>query len=205
MQNQQEILTALANLLFPQGAGAQQQAQPIQVTQPKAYLPNGCIGIIADGHYFAKSANDLTSWEHHVDCEDGGTYNGVKILFLGPVKPVKKSDKSFSLRDGFMARFEISKAGGRNPMNEVVNIFVKNENDYKPYLNPAKWNVKQVIAVFKSEEADEPERKYRLNMIHFQDELISDSEERKCTHLQKRLGGMYEPYINGEKLELDAE
>lgn len=201
-EKESELVTALKSLLFPGGAPAQVSTQQVIMNQPKVRLPYGCTEMIADGIYAAKNVNDLNSWENHVECEDGGTYKGIKILYIR-TEPIKRSEKSYSLRDGFMARFEISRAGGRNPMNEVINVFVKRENDYKPYLDPAKWSVKQEIAVFESEEAEEQPRKFRLNMIYFMNELISDSVERKCSHIAKRLKGMYTCTVSGEEIEID--
>ena len=182
-----------------------QASQSIENAQPSfGTLPFGCTGKLPNGYYVAKDVNDLSTWDDNVICENGGTCEGVKVMFMG-IKATKRSEKSFSSRDGWMARFEICKAGGRNPMNEVVNIFVKQEKDYKPYLNPANWSVKQAIVVFKSEETTEPDRTFRYNMIYFMDELISDSILRKSQHIGKRLGGMYECFVDGVKLDIEDE
>lgn len=174
----------------------------VQAAVPAVRLPYGCTECIGDKIYFAKSVDDLTSWDNHVECGDGGTFEGLKVKFLS-VKKINKSDKQFSTRDGYMARFEISRAGGKNPMNEVINIFVKQENDYKPYLNPAKWAVKVETIEFRSEEPDEEPRKFRLNMVHFMGELISDDVMRKARHIRKRVTGMYTLFIDGEEVDLD--
>jgi len=205
MENNANPLMALLTAVLS-GYSAQPGATNAQTfnAQPQsAYLPIGCTHVLPDGRYIGKDVNELVTWDNHVECENGGTYMGIKVMYLG-LKPIKHSEKSFSSRDGQMARFEICKAGGRNPMNEVINVFIKHEGDYKPYLNPKNWAVKSEVIVFKSEEPAEEDRIFRPKMIYFMDELISDSLERKAAHIAKRVGGMYECYIAGEKVEFEA-
>ena len=192
----------LQMLMAPQAAGQGQAAQPFQQPQTVVNLPYGCTGQRHDGVYLAKSVNDLYSWEDHVQAEDGGTYKGVKVFYVGQDE-TKKSSKSFSTRQGYMARFEISVAGGRNPMNEVVNIFMKDKTAYRPYLDPAKWNVLHEVVEFRSEDEKEPDRKFKINLVEFDGELISDDTQRRCKHLQSRVGGLYVCYIDGKEFDLE--
>ena len=207
-EQQEALLQGLANLLgmgtaSPAADGAK-PAFNLNTQSARSDLPMGCVGIKANGVYLAESVNDLYSWDEHVEAKDGGTYKGLKVRFI-EVKEQKRSEKSFSRRDGFMARFEISRAGGKNPLNEVINIFLKEDLAYRPYLDPAKWAAKNEIVEFRSEDDKEPDRKMRLNMIYFNNELISDDLMRKVDHIQKRLGGLYEAFIDGVALHTEDE
>jgi hypothetical protein len=187
----------------------QQAGTAVKPSQTPAFIPFGCTRLVktlSDGTsvYESDSVDNLISWDDHVYAKDGGTFKGLKIKFIG-VKPTNKSDKSLSSRGAWCARFEVSKAGGRNPLNEVVNIFVKAEKDYLPYMQPEKWSHKRVAFDFRSVEADEVDRKARLNFIYFDRELISDSETRKLKYQLDRLGGMYECYAEGSNEIIDLE
>lgn len=163
-------------------------------------LPVGCIAMRHDGVFIAESVKDLYTWENHVEAKDGGTYKGVMVHYIG-TEATKKSEKSFSRREIWMARFEIARAGGRNPMNEVINIFMKDELAYRPYLNPKLWSASFEEVEFRSEDEAEPPRKFRVNLIRFDGELISDDTIRKCKHIASQIKGMYVPYVNGKELE----
>ena len=162
--------------------------QPVYATQTA--FPIGVTGVDHRGIMKANSVNDLLSWEDHVQAADGGTHKGMKIMFIS-CDPTKKSDKSWSKREQYMARFEISRAGGRNPMCEVINIFMKDTRAYVPYLDPTKWSARNEEILFTSEDEDEPTRRAKLNMISFNGELISDDVHRKCTNMLSRLKGSY--------------
>jgi len=200
MDNQ--ILLGLLSQILAGGNSAMPNNPAQSATATPVIMPYGCTGILRESQYTANLVNDLNSWDEHVICSDGGTYKGLKVMFIH-IKPTKKSDKSYSTRDGYIARFEVAKAGGRNPMNEIVNIFLKNENDYKPYLDPAKWAVKVERIEFRSEDESQPQRKFNLNMIYFGGELLSDSAERKADYLSKRVDASYACYIDGELYEGD--
>ena len=198
-------MNSLVQLLSILGAGqpagtgivAQTPAQTVK-------LPFGCYDVDYKGRYLAKSVNELNTWEETVLCEDGGTHQGVKIRFID-IKSVKKSDKAYSQRKSQIARFEISRAGGRNPMNEVVNVFIKGEGDHTAYLDPTKWEVTRKLIEFKNIEDANDVRVARLNMVTFMDELISDSPERKAIVIAKRLGEDYVCFIDGVQTELATE
>jgi hypothetical protein len=207
MTAEQSSLIQALTMAFGGGSATPSQQVAQQIMQPAFQLPYGVDerretpkGVI----FVGKDVNDLVSWDDHVQCDNGGTYDGIKVLFIG-CKKTNRSDKSFSSRDGWICRFEICKPGGRNPMNEVVNIFVKHENDYKPYLDPARWSAKKVAIEFKSEEPGEKPREMRVNMIYFDNELISDQVERKAKHILERLDGMYTCYIDGKAQDFDEE
>ena len=166
--------------------------------QTTEVFPPGVTGKIG-GVYQAESVNDLYEWENHVQAKDGGTYRGLKVRFVSV-----EETKSTTKRKNYLARFEVCKVDGRNPMNEVVNIFCKDDQTlYRPYLNAAKWGHRKQEVVFKSEDPGEPERIMRMNMLTFDGELISDDAKRKCKYVLTQLGGLYDAYIDGVKLDIE--
>jgi len=179
-----------------------QQFQPVQ--QPNIMYPPGVIGVDHNGHLRAVSVDDLYDWDATVFADDGGTHKGLRVKFVSVV-PREKRETDWSQRDQFMARFEISKAGSKNPMNEVVNVFIKDEVSYRPYMNPLKWSHTVEVLEFKSDDPDDDDRTARLNMISFAGELISDSIERKVENLMERFGGLYKCYHKGRLIAGDDE
>lgn len=183
-------------------SAAQQEGARGVINNPVVELPVGCTGK-RGGFFIADSVDSLYSWEDPVIAMDGGTYDGIKVKYCGQ-DPIKRSDKSFSTRKGWMARFEISKVNGRNPVNQVVNIFMKEEFAYRPYLNPQKWSIETDVVTFTSPDDQEPDRLMRIQMVSFDDELISDDIKRKCASIFERLKGLYDTATTSSGIVIKA-
>lgn len=185
---------------------AQVLKQMGMVTVPeKEHFPMGVTGRDHRGVYTAESVNELFTWDDHVQAKDGGTYEGSKVYFVA-VKKLNKSDKVRSKRDLWIATFNVSRPEGRNVINELVNIFIKNELDYRPYLTPEKWSYDPITIDFISGDDKEKPKKVRVKIHSFDGVPVSDSVESKCRYLlslPEYKGTMYEAFVNGNKIETD--
>ena len=199
-QEQQALLAGLANLL---GINPNQQIAPqMQQSNQNLGLPIGVYGRDHKGVFLAKSVNDLTTWDETVLAEDGGTHDGLKVFFCN-MKELKKNEKSFSTRKSYMARFEIMRPRGRNPINEVINVFMKDEHSHIPYLNPRAWDSRTEEVVFRNID-DDTKQRFRINIVTFDGELISDSIHAKCVNILNRLKGLYTYTVDGIEYDEDG-
>lgn len=197
---QQAILAGLANLLGINPNQPLQNAAP-QQQQHSVGLPIGVYGRDHNGVFLANSVNELVSWDETVLAKDGGTNDGIKIFFCN-MKEMKKSEKQFSDRQSYMARFEVMCPRGKNPINEVVNIFMKDKFSHIPYLDPRKWGVDEVTVNFRNID-DDAIRPFRLVVVTFDRQPISDDIHSKCRNLLKRLKGLWVYRVDG--VEFDEE
>lgn len=195
-EQQAQMMGMLANML---GINNGNQFQPQQPQQHNVGLPIGVYGRDHKGIFLAKSVNDLTSWDETVLAEDGGTHEGLKVFFCN-MKELKKNEKSFSRRKSYMARFEIMRARGRNPLNEVINVFMKDEHSHIPYLNPREWDNRLEEVTFRNIDDDTVQR-FRINTVTFGGEIISDSIHQKCINILSRLKGLYVYNIDGTEYD----
>lgn len=185
MTNEQmQLMQLFAGMLGMNNQPQQQQQQPSNVG-----LPIGVYGRDHNNVFLAESVNNLVSWDETVLAKDGGTHSGLKLYFV-ETKALAKNDKSYSDRITYMARFEVMCARGTNPINEVVNIFMKDQHSHIPYLDPRKWGVSEVPIVFRNID-DDTKRTFRLIMVTFDGKPISDDVHRKCVNILGRLKGFW--------------
>ena len=205
-QDQQaQMMQMMASMFGMQTSQPQQnfgQPQVNTIQQPAIGLPIGCYGRDHRGVFLAETVNALASWTETVLAKDGGTHEGLKVKFI-ETKATKKSDKSFSSRKGYMARFEICKPRGRNPINEVINIFMKDEFSHIPYLDPREWDNNMEEITFRNID-DDTVAKFRINIITFNGEIISDDIHRKCVNILDRLKGLYVYKVDGVEYDEDG-
>lgn len=201
-QEQQALLAGLANLLGINPTQPLQNAAHAQ-QQSTVGLPIGVYGRDHNGVFLANSVNELVSWDETVLAKDGGTNDGIKIFFCN-MKEMKKNEKQYSDRQSFMARFEVMCPRGKNPVNEVVNIFMKDKYSHIPYLDPRKWSIDEVVVNFRDIDDEEKKpRPFRLVVVSFDGAPISDDIHSKCRNLLKRLKGIWVYRVDG--IEYDEE
>jgi hypothetical protein len=204
-EQQAQMMNMMASMFGMQPAQPQQnfgQSQAFQSQPQSVGLPIGCYGRDHHGVFLAESVDALTSWTETVLAKNGGTHDGLKVKFI-ELKQLKKNDKSYSERKGYMARFEICKPRGRNPINEVINIFMKDETSHVPYLDPRLWDNRTEEVVFRNID-DDTKNKFRINIITFDDEIISDDIHRKCANILDRLKGLYVYTVDGVEYDEDG-
>lgn len=195
MTNEQMQMMAMIANMF----GAQAPAQNNQPVAPAIGLPIGVYGRDHNGVFLAETVNALTSWNETVLAKDGGTHDGLKVHYCKMDK-MKKNDKSFSQRTGYMARFEICRPRGRNPINEVVNVFMKDEFSHIPYLDPREWDSKIEEVRFRNLD-DDTVSTFRINIVTFNGEIISDDIHRKCVNILDRLKGLFVYTVDGAEYD----
>ena len=198
MTNEQMQMMAMMASMFGQAAPTQNN-QPVAAT---IGMPIGVYGVDHKGVFLAKSVNDLTSWNETVLAADGGTHEGLKVHYC-KMDAMKKNDKSFSTRKSYMARFEICRPRGRNPINEVINVFMKDEHSHIPYLDPREWDSRMEEVRFRNLD-DDAVSTFRINIVTFNGEVISDDIHRKCVNILDRLKGLFVYTVDGAEYDEDG-
>lgn len=169
-------------------------------------LPFGCIKVLALGCYYAKSVEDLFTWDDYVRALDGGTHEGKKIAFKGEfdVKPSKKM-RGNSDNKKIYFKFRAVMPSVPEPIKRVSFIFADESNDVIPYLDAKRWTleVKEIHLISPDESAKTLTR--NIKVASFDGKPL----QHDLTGLAKLLIGNeadpYDAYYEGKKIEIDGD